>query len=178
MNKYFIYWTEDRRDNIKKPSIWNCIITSNATKDDIPIFEKYNEFISSFTNNKINVGWLENESNISVDEFVKDQNFYNDYIEGDIENEFYKNEQDNVSLQNLKVELDSLVDYYYGLSGEKQDMFTEGFLNVLNEHFINKNKPFIKLKDIKFLIKNIEETFEEKDDKKNKKNKQKLNNAN
>lgn len=162
MSKYFIYWTEDRRDNFKKPSIWNCIITSNATDDDIPTFEKYNDFISSFTENRINVGWLENESNISVDEFIKDQNFYNDYVEGNIENEFSKSEQDNVSLQNLKVELDSLVDYYYGLDNEKQAMFLEGFFEVLNEQFFNKNKPFIKLKDLKFVIKSIEDSFDTK----------------
>ncbi len=150
--KYFVYWTEDRRDNEKKPSIWNCIITNNATEDDLETFQNYNEFISNLTNNKIIVGWIENEANDSVDQFVKDQNYYNDLVDDWIPNIFTKYEYDHASFENLKIGINGIIDFYNGIDPGIKDEFLKGVYNNLCDNFFNKNKAFIQFKDMKLFI--------------------------
>lgn len=151
--KYFVYWTEDRRDNEKSPSVWNCVIKNDANQEDIAIVERYNNFISSVTNNKISVGYTINTNGDTLDSFVKDQNFYNDIIDDNIPNNFSKYEFDNPSFVELMTHLNNMVDYYENLSRANQARFVNVINEVLTRDFYYpNNKTFIRLSDLKVFI--------------------------
>lgn len=147
MTKYFIYWLEQKSENQQHPTHWHCYITSIATEQDLPLFEQYNNFISEVTDNRVNVGWIENKKNESIDNFIIDQNFYND-INDDIFNEYVKFEYDWISFEKLKNDINEIVSHYYSLSDNHKDDFKKTVNNCLVEKFYEGKKAFVLIKDI------------------------------
>lgn len=150
MNKYYIYWSEDRRSNLKRPSVWNCVITGSAVESDLEIFKEYHNVINSITSNRVKIGWVRNRNNETVDMFVSNQNFYNDLIENNVWNDFSKFEYDNSGFQVLKERIVEFIDYFNTLRGSFYDQFINEVLYMLENSFFGPhNKAFINMEHVK-----------------------------